>query len=148
VASWTVSYDFPFPPESTFGKLGMLANGTVLANAQNKHSAPGLCTHSGLSLLRLFRHTGDTSDTWIMDLMRDIAHALPQYMSRADRPIPWTMPYNQPEDPSEKNAAPGLDVRTLEPHLLGRPRTSRRGVLLFLLERGLAAVDDRRTARH
>jgi hypothetical protein len=98
---------FSFPPESTFGKLGMLAHGTVLANAQNKHSAPGICTQSGLSLLRLFRHTGDTSDTWIMDLLRDIAHTLPQYMSRADRPIPWTMPYNLPEDPSEKKLRPG-----------------------------------------
>jgi hypothetical protein len=104
VASWTVSCDFPFPPESTFGKLGMLANGTVLANAQNKHSAPGICTHSGLSLFRLFRHTGEA---WIMDLLRDIAHALPQYMSRVDRPIPWTMTYNLPEDPDEKTLRPG-----------------------------------------
>lgn len=104
VASWTVSYDFPFPPESTFGKLGMLANGTVLANAQNKHSAPGICTHSGLSLLRLFRHLGES---WILDLLRDIAHTLPQYMSRADRPIPWTMPYNQPTDPAQTTLHPG-----------------------------------------
>lgn len=104
VASWTVSYDFPFPPESTFGKLGMLANGTVLANAQNKHSAPGICTHSGLPLLRLFRLTGEA---WIMDLLRDIAHTLPQYMSRADRPIPWTIPYNLPDDPSETTLRPG-----------------------------------------
>lgn len=103
-ASWTVSYDFAFPPESAFGKLGMLANGTVLANAQNKHSAPGLCTHSGLSLFRLFRLTGET---WIMDLLRDIAHTLPQFLSRADRPIPWSMPYNLPEDPNEKTLRPG-----------------------------------------
>lgn len=104
VASWTVSYDYPFPPQSTFGKLNMLANGTVLANAQNKHSAPGICTHSGLSLLRLYRHTGKS---WIMDLLRDIAHTLPQYMSRADRPIPWTIPYNLPDDPEEKTLRPG-----------------------------------------
>jgi hypothetical protein len=104
LASWTVSYDFPFPAESTFGKMGMLTNGTVLANAQNKHSAPGICTHSGLSLLRLFRHIGER---WIMDLLCDIAHALPQYMSRDDRLIPWTIPYNLPEHPWEKTLRPG-----------------------------------------
>lgn len=103
-ASWTVSYDYPFPPRSTFGKLGMLANGTVIANAQNKHSAPGICTHSGLSLLRLFRRCGET---WIMDLLRDIAHTLPQYMSRADRPIPWTIPYFPPGDPAQTTLKPG-----------------------------------------
>jgi hypothetical protein len=103
-ASWTVSYDYEFPPDSTFGRLRMLANGTVLANAQNKHSAPGICTHSGLSLLRLFRRAGEP---WMMDLLRDIAHTLPQFMSRADRPIPWTIPYFQPTDPAETTLRPG-----------------------------------------
>ncbi len=104
VASWTVAYDYAFPPESTFGRLGMLATGTVIANAQNKHSAPGLCTHSGLSLFRLFRRSGET---WVMDLLRDIAHALPQFLSRADRPIPWTIPYFKPADSAVTALPPG-----------------------------------------
>jgi len=83
-ATWVVSYDFHFPKDSTFGRMGMLTTGTVLANVQNKHSAPGICTLSGNSLLKLFRVTGDVR---YLELIREIAHAIPQYMSRADRPI-------------------------------------------------------------
>lgn len=83
-ATWVTNYDFEFPAHSTFGKLGMLTNGTVWANVQNKHAAPGICTLSGLSLLKLFRAGGDAR---YLELIRDIAHAIPQYMSRADRPI-------------------------------------------------------------
>lgn len=83
-ATWVVNYDFSFPKHSTFGKLDMLTDGTVYANVQNKHSAPGICTLSGDSLLKLFRATGDAR---YLDLLRAIAHAIPQYMSRDDRPI-------------------------------------------------------------
>jgi hypothetical protein len=83
-ATWVVNYDFAFPPESTFGRLDMLTTGTVYANVQNKHSAPGICTLSGLSLLKLFRATGDAR---YLKLIQEIAHAIPQYMSREDRPI-------------------------------------------------------------
>ncbi len=83
-ASWVVPYDFPFPPSSTFGRMGMLSNGTVIANVQNKHSAPGICTASALPLLKLFRATGERR--WL-DLAVDISHALPQYVSTAERPI-------------------------------------------------------------
>jgi hypothetical protein len=86
-ATWVTSYDFRFPPHSTFGKLDMLTTGTVWANVQNKHAAPGICTLSGASLLKLWRATGD--NVWL-DLIRDIARCLPQYVSRSDRPIPDT----------------------------------------------------------
>ncbi|NLB69732.1 MAG: hypothetical protein GX804_08655 [Lentisphaerae bacterium] len=43
-ATWVTSYDFCFPPASTFGQLDMLTTGTVWANVQNKHAAPGICT--------------------------------------------------------------------------------------------------------
>ena len=62
----------------------MRTTGTVYANVQNKHSAPGICTLSGDSLLKLYRATGKRR---YLELVRDIAHALPQYLSRADRPI-------------------------------------------------------------
>ncbi len=84
-ASWVVSYDFRFPAKSTFHKLGMLTNGTVIANVQNKHSAPGICSLSGNSLLKLYRYTNDET---YLELIADISRAIPQYMSRADRPIP------------------------------------------------------------
>jgi hypothetical protein len=83
-ATWTMTYDFVFPPASTFGKLDMLTTGTVFANVQNKHSAPGLCSLSGNALLKLYRATGDAR---YLALIREIAHAIPQYMSRTDRPI-------------------------------------------------------------
>jgi hypothetical protein len=88
-ASWTMSYDFAFPARSTFGALDMLTTGTVWANIQNKHSAPGICTLSGDGLLKLFRASGDRR---VLDLLVEIAHALPQFLSRADRPIVDTRP--------------------------------------------------------
>ncbi|MCL5103266.1 MAG: hypothetical protein M1133_04020 [Armatimonadetes bacterium] len=83
-ASWCMSYDFTFPPESTFGRLDMRTAGSVFANAQNKHSAPGICTLSGVSLFKLFRATGDT---FYLELLREIAHNIMQYLSRNDRPV-------------------------------------------------------------
>ncbi|MFO7636143.1 MAG: hypothetical protein R6W96_02400 [Clostridia bacterium] len=82
--TWCVSYDFRFPSSSTFGKLDMKTRGTVYASVQNKHSAPGICTLSGDSLFKLYRYTGDIR---YLDLIRDISHSLPQYLSREDRPI-------------------------------------------------------------
>jgi hypothetical protein len=84
-ASWCVSYDYIFPSESAFGILGMRTLGSVIANAQNKHSAPGFCTLSGASLLRLYRATGDKR---YLEMCRETAHNITQYLSREDRPIP------------------------------------------------------------
>lgn len=84
LASWVMPYDFTFPPDSEFGRLSMPSVGSVFANAQNKHSAPGLCTHSGLALFRLYRKTGDIR--WLQ-LVASIARFLPWCVSREDRPI-------------------------------------------------------------
>ncbi len=84
LASWIMNYDYHFPAASEFGKLDMRSTGTVFANAQNKHSAPGLCTHSGVGFLKLYRATGNPA---YLDVMRDLAHSLPQFVSRDDRPI-------------------------------------------------------------
>lgn len=67
-----------------FAKAGIRTTGSVYANTQNKHSAPGLCTLSGLGLLKLFRATGDR---FHLDLLRDIAHGLPQYLPHPLKPI-------------------------------------------------------------
>lgn len=82
--TWCVSYDFKFPMEATFGKMDMHTAGTVYANVQNKHSAPGICTHSGSSIFKLYRYTGNSK---YLELIKEIAHAIPQYLSREDRPI-------------------------------------------------------------
>jgi hypothetical protein len=83
-ASWVNSYDYPFPAESEFGRLGIHSGGSVMANVQNKHCAPGICTLSGDSLFRLFRATGNSL---YLDLLKGIAHGITQYLSRADRPV-------------------------------------------------------------
>ncbi len=82
--TWCVSYDFDFPKHSTFGKLAMKSTGTVWANVQNKHSAPGICTLSGDSLFKLYRATGNLI---YLELIQEISHNLTQYLSRSDRHI-------------------------------------------------------------
>ena len=84
LSTWIVSYDYDFPKNCTFGKMGMTTAGTVYANIQNRHSAPGFCSASGDALFKLYRATGD--EAYAM-LMRDVVHSLPQYLSREDRPI-------------------------------------------------------------
>jgi hypothetical protein len=83
-ASWTVSYDYQFPTNSAMGRIKAHSCGAVWANVQNKHGAPGICTLSGDSLLRLARATDDPV---ALDLLQDIAHGIVQYVSREDHPI-------------------------------------------------------------
>jgi len=92
-ASWSIAYPYTFPPHSALGALGIDARGALLANAQNKCGVPGICTLSGQGILRTFRASGDEA---LLDLLRDIAHALPQYVSRADRPIPARLTWAHP----------------------------------------------------
>ena len=87
-ATWVLAYDYQFPPESTLGQSGARTTGAVWANVQNKHAAPAICTLSGEALFRLWRASGDPL---ALDLIRDIAHGIPQYLSRADRPLNDTM---------------------------------------------------------
>jgi len=84
VSSWVVSYDYRFPPESRFGRMGIRSAGSVWANVQNKHSAPGMCTLSAVTLLKLYRATGDEM---YLELMRQIAHFIPQVASYPQRPM-------------------------------------------------------------
>lgn len=82
--TWVVSYDFHFPEISTAVRLGAHTRGTVFANAQNKHSAPGICTLSGNSMLKLYRFTGDSR---YLEWMGRISHALSQFVSLENRPV-------------------------------------------------------------
>lgn len=83
-ASWVVAYDYAFPPDSTFGQMHMHTAGTVFANVQNKHAAPGFCTHSGDAFERLAAYSGEDG---YRRLAEQIAAAMPQYMSTTERPI-------------------------------------------------------------
>lgn len=82
--TWCASYDYQFPPDSWFGRLDMRAAGSVWANVQNKHSAPGICTLSGDALFKLYRYTGNPL---YLGQIQETAHNLTQYLSRADRPV-------------------------------------------------------------
>ena len=67
-----------------FGRLDMKTIGSVIANIQNKHSAPGICTLSGTSLRKLAEWTGDDR---YMTLYREVSETVSQYMSTDARPI-------------------------------------------------------------
>jgi len=82
--TWVMPYNYQFPASSALGKLGVQTIGIVGANTQNRHGAPGICTHSGIALWRLFRATGNIR---YMNLLRDIAFVMPQYLSHPLHPI-------------------------------------------------------------
>ncbi len=88
-STWVVGYDYKFPRGSLFHKLDMHSTGAVVANTQNKHGSPGICTHSGIALLRLYRFTGNEL---YLNLLKEIAFNLPQYMSHKDRRISGMAP--------------------------------------------------------
>jgi hypothetical protein len=83
-STWMVSYDYRFPENSLFGKLDMKSTGAVWASTQNKHGGPGICTASGDCLLKLYRATGKKI---YLEMLKDIAHNIMQYISREDRKI-------------------------------------------------------------
>lgn len=82
-ATWTVSYDYVFPQNSTIGKLESNVAGAVWASTQNKHAAPGVCTMSADHLFKIYRATGDRR---YADLLRDINHAHAEVMETPERP--------------------------------------------------------------
>lgn len=78
-STWVYPYFFSFPPNTSLGRVGAETKGAVFANVQNRHGAPGICTHSGSFLLRLYRAT--ENQTYI-DLLSDIAITTSQMVSR------------------------------------------------------------------
>jgi hypothetical protein len=79
-----VAYNFKFPAQSGFDKIGIRTTGAVYANTQNKHAAPAICTFSGQALLKLFRFTGDV---FYVNLLFDIAHNMPQYLPHPENKL-------------------------------------------------------------
>lgn len=82
--TWVMSYDFKFPAGCTAARRSVHTLGTVFANAQNKHSAPGICTLSGSSILKLYRFTGNQEYLY---WMKAISHSIPQFVSLPERPV-------------------------------------------------------------
>ena len=83
-SSWVAAYNYRFPEKSEFGRRGVKTVGSVFANVQNKHSAPGICTLSGDSLWKLWNRTGDPL---YRELAEDVTLTIGQYMSTDASPI-------------------------------------------------------------
>lgn len=83
-SSWVMTYAYKFPVGCEFDILKINTTGSVFANVQNKHSAPGICTFSGDTLYRLYRYTKDKR---YLELIKDIAYFIPQCVSTPQKPI-------------------------------------------------------------
>ncbi len=78
-SSWVVSYNYEFPADSVLGRLGIGTIGSVWANVQNKHSAPGFCTLSAAGFFKLWRVSGKRE---YLEIMRRVARFIPQVVAR------------------------------------------------------------------
>ena len=83
-ATWVVSYNYQYIDTTAFFKANIHTMGGVYANTQNKHSAPGICSGSGIGLLKLYRYTGNP---FYSNLLKDIAHNIPQYLPHPKKPL-------------------------------------------------------------
>lgn len=89
-SSWVTAYNYRFPAESEFARLDMKTVGSVFANVQNKHSAPGICTLSGDSLYKVYQWT---KEPLYLELAEEIVLTISQYMSTDERPVySWDVP--------------------------------------------------------
>ncbi len=84
LSSWVMTYSYRFPRESEFARLKINTVGSVFANAQNKHSAPGLCTSSGDAIYKIYKYTKNEK---YLELLYDIVSFIPQCVSTQERPI-------------------------------------------------------------
>lgn len=90
LSSWVMPYSYVFPAECEFARRKINTVGSVFANVQNKHSAPGLCTASGDAIYKLYQYTGNEA-YW--QLLKDIVSFIPQCVSTQENPIySWDQP--------------------------------------------------------
>ena len=90
LSSWVMPYAYEFPTECEFKKREINTVGSVFANVQNKHSAPGLCTASGDAIYKLYQYSQNED---YLNLLRDIVSFMPQCVSTRENPIrSWDQP--------------------------------------------------------
>ncbi|MEN8247987.1 MAG: hypothetical protein ABFS32_03585 [Bacteroidota bacterium] len=77
-ASWVVAYDYVFSDSTLFHKMNIQSSGGVYANTQNKTAPGGICTHSGIALLKLYRATQNSR---YVKLLQQITQSQQQYMT-------------------------------------------------------------------
>ena len=95
LSTWVVPYGYEFPADSEYGRRGVNTVGSVIANLQNRHAAPGFCTASGDALVRLSALTGDKAYREMYD---DVVSFFPQVISTPERPIRATLWTDAPRD--------------------------------------------------
>ena len=95
LSTWIVPYRYEFPPDSEYGRRGVNTVGSVIANLQNRHAAPGFCTASGDALVRLAALTGEAA---YRELYDDVVSFFPQVISTPERPIRATLWTDAPRD--------------------------------------------------
>lgn len=83
-SSWVMTYAYKFPKGCEFEIQKINTTGSVFANVQNKHSAPGICTFSGDTLYRLYKYTNNQK---YLELIKDIAYFIPQCVSTPEKPL-------------------------------------------------------------
>ncbi len=84
LSSWVMPYSYRFPEGSEFARLNINTVGSIFANVQNKHSAPGLCTASGDAIYKIYKYTKNEK---YLELLRDIVLFIPQCVSTENQPI-------------------------------------------------------------
>jgi hypothetical protein len=84
LSTFMVSYDYQFPAGSAMQKAGTHATGSLMASAQNNHSAPGFYILSGDMMLKLYRATGDKK---IAAMYKDQTHNVIQYVGAPHNPL-------------------------------------------------------------
>lgn len=80
-SGWVPAVEYSFPEGTLMHRLKVDSRGSVQANLQNQHGAPGCCTMSGSSLLRLYYYTGEER---FLALLQEIAHNCVQYIATDD----------------------------------------------------------------
>jgi autotransporter-associated beta strand protein len=90
-ATWTISYDYVFPPGTGFANLGVHVAGGVWASTQNKHAVAAICSSSADPLFKLYRAGQGRR---YADLVRDIAACANDLTARSDRPTYGSTPGN------------------------------------------------------
>ncbi|HEX5153195.1 MAG TPA: hypothetical protein VFW07_17210 [Parafilimonas sp.] len=84
LSTFMVSYDYQFPTGSAMQKAGTHAAGSLMASAQNNHSAPGYYILPGDMMLKLYRATGNEK---IAALYKDQTHNVIQYVGAPYNPL-------------------------------------------------------------
>jgi hypothetical protein len=83
LSTWTVSYDYKFPPDCDMARSRCQTSGSIFASSQNNHGAPGLYVLSGDFLLKLIRATDDKR---FKEYYKDLAHNVIQYVNSRFNP--------------------------------------------------------------